>query len=206
MPRLPLSVKLTYTAFLAVWIPVYWIHNGWQNFLWLCDLANFLVGLALWLESPLLLSAQAAGVLLVQVLWTVDYLGALLFGVHPIGGTEYMFNPATPWWLRGLSMFHIAMPPLLLWGVRRLGYDRRGWKLQTAITCVLLPATFLLVDPARNVNWLWRPFGVEQRWLPPAAFLVVAIAAYPILLYVPTHLLLSWWTARRRPGGERGGV
>jgi hypothetical protein len=204
MPRLPLGVKLAYTVFLAVWVPVYWVQSGWQNFLWLCDVAVFLLGLALWLESPLLLSAQAVGVLLVQLLWTVDYVGALLFGVHPIGGTEYMFNAAEPWWLRGLSLFHIAMPPLLLWAVRRLGYDRRGWLLQTAITCALLPATFLLTDPARNINWLWRPFGVEQRWLPDAGFLVVAIAAYPLLLYLPTHLLLSRWTARRGRAGGRG--
>jgi hypothetical protein len=191
-------VKLAYAVWLVVWATAYALHNGWQNFFWLCDLANFVVGLALWLESPLLWSSQAVGVLLVQVLWTVDFLVALLFGVHPIGGTEYMFNSAEPLWLRGLSLFHMAMPPLLLWGLRRLGYDRRGWRLQTAITWALLPATFLLTDPAHNINWLWRPFGVEQRWLPPAAFLLVAMAAYPLLLYLPTHLLLRLW-GRRLP-------
>ncbi len=203
--RIPLSVKLAYTAFLLAWVPVYWVHSGWQNFLWLCDVAVFLVGLALWLESPLLLSAQAVAVLVVQVFWTVDFLAALLFGVHPIGGTEYMFNAEKPLWLRAFSLFHLALPPLLLWGLARLGYDRRGWKLQTALTCLLLPATLLLTDPARNINWLRVPFGVEQRWLPPPVFLLVAMAVYPLLLYFPSHLLLSrsasWWEARRRRSG-----
>ena len=47
MGRIPLSVKLIYAAWMAVWIPVYWVHSGPENFLWLCDVANFLIGLAL---------------------------------------------------------------------------------------------------------------------------------------------------------------
>ena len=88
MPRIPLWVKLAYTAWMAVWIPVYWTHAGPTNFLWLCDVANFLIGLALWAESPLLMSSQAVGVLFVQILWCGDYFGRLILGFHPIGGTE----------------------------------------------------------------------------------------------------------------------
>jgi hypothetical protein len=35
--RIPLSIKLGYTIFLAVWIPAYWQAYGWENFLWICD-------------------------------------------------------------------------------------------------------------------------------------------------------------------------
>ncbi|MGH9363571.1 MAG: hypothetical protein ACRD2T_16805, partial [Thermoanaerobaculia bacterium] len=199
-PRIPLAVKLLYTAWMAVWVPVYWVSSGWENFFWLCDVANFLVGIALWLESPLLLSAQAVGVLLVQLLWTVDFLAALLTGVHPIGGTEYMFDPAHSLWSRGFSLFHMLMPPLLLWGVKRLGYDRRAWKLQTALTALLLPATLLFTDPQRNLNWVWEPFDVEQRWVPAEHYLVGLMLLYPLLLYLPTHLLLTLWARRGRGG------
>ena len=195
-PRIPLAVKLAYTAFIAVWVPVYWTQNSWQNFLWLCDLANFLILVGLWLESPLLISAQACGVLLVQTIWCVDYFGALLFGVHPVGGTEYMFDTSKPLWLRGFSLFHVAIPPLLLWAVRRLGYDRRGWLLQTAITWALLPLTYLVVERERNINWVWDPFGRPQTLLPPTGYLVALLALYPLLLYLPTHLLLAWWDGR----------
>jgi hypothetical protein len=182
---------------MAVWVPLYWIHNGPDNFLWLCDTANFLVGLALWLESPLLFSAQAAGVLLVQLLWAADFLGRLVLGFHPIGGTDYMFDGGSPLWLRALSLFHLAMPPLLLWGVRRLGYDRRGWRLQTALVWALLPLTYFTTAPADNINWVWRPFGLEQTWVPPGVYLAFCLLAYPLLLFLPTHLLLSRWTRRR---------
>src|SRR5262245_29585301 len=197
MRRIPLSVKLIYTAWMAVWIPVYWVHSGPENFFWLCDVANLLVGVALWLESPLLISAQAAGVLFVQILWCGDYFSRLILGRHLIGGTEYMFDETKPLYLRLFSLFHAIMPPLLLWAVSRLGYDPRGWKLQTAITCVLLPATWLLAPPDRNINWVWKPFGKPQDLLSPPLYLLALCFLYPLLLYLPTHLLLRRWPRRR---------
>ncbi|HEY6105133.1 MAG TPA: hypothetical protein VIV59_04075, partial [Anaeromyxobacteraceae bacterium] len=90
--RIPLWLKLGWTAWLAVWLPFYWRHYGPQNFLWFCDIANIGVGLALWLESPLLFSMQALSILVVQILYTVDLAGRALSGRHLLGGTEYMFD------------------------------------------------------------------------------------------------------------------
>lgn len=193
---IPLAAKLLYTAWMAAWVPVYWVHAGPGNFLWLCDVANFVLLAAFWLESPLLASSQAVGVLLVQTLWGVDFLGRLALGSHPIGGTEYMFDPSKPLWVRCFSLFHLAVPPLLLWAVWRLGYDRRGWRLETVLVWALLPATWWLTDPEKNVNWVWRPFGREQELLPEPAYLAFLMLAYPLLLFLPTHGLLLWWARR----------
>jgi hypothetical protein len=196
MGRIPLWLKIAYSIWLVIWVPAYWIYNGPANFLWLCDVANFVVALAIWFESPLLLSSQAVSVLLIQILWAVDFLVRLVLGFHPLfGATAYMFEASEPLALRLLSLFHLAMPVLLLWAVWELGYDRRGWLLQTAIAWVVLPVS-LLADPERNLNWLWKPFGVHQTWMPPALFLLIAMVAYPLALYYPTHLLLSWWTKK----------
>jgi len=189
--RIPLTVKVVYVLWISVWLPVYWVFNGPQNLLWLCDVANLILLFALCLESPLLMSSQAVGVLFVQVAWLVDFLSGWLLGTHPIGGTEYMFDASEPAWLRSMSLFHVVMPPLLLWGVYRLGYDRRGWKLETAIAWLLLPTTFLLTGPELNINWLWAPFGHTQTWMPPRYFLPVMMLAYPLILFFPAHLLLS---------------
>lgn len=35
--RIPLWLKIAYTAFMAVLIPVYWAHYGPTNFLYFCD-------------------------------------------------------------------------------------------------------------------------------------------------------------------------
>ncbi len=194
--RLPLGLKIAFTVWMAIWVPAYWIEYGWQNFLWFCDVAVFVVAIALWLESPLLIASQAVTVLVISALWAVDFLSALLFGVHPIGGTEYMFDPAKPLGTRLLSLFHIAMPILLLWTIRRLGYDRRGWKLQTGLTCLLLLATRWWTDPAKNINWQWQPFGIDPPILPPAWILPVSILAIPLVLYLPTHAALAAWARR----------
>ena len=47
----PLSLKLAFTVFMMVWVPLIVATRGWQNFFWLCDLANFLTLAGLWLES-----------------------------------------------------------------------------------------------------------------------------------------------------------
>jgi hypothetical protein len=194
--RIPLAVKLAYLLWMVIWVPVYWAFNGPENFLWLCDLANIILLIALCRESSLLMSSQAVGVLLIQVAWVLDFLSALLLGSHLTGGTEYMFDTGQPSWLRAMSLFHIVMPPLLLWGVYRLGYDRRGWLLQIIIAWLLMAATFLLTDPSLNINWLRQPFGLPQSLLSPQAFLLFMMVAYILVVVLPTHLLLSQWSRR----------
>ena len=178
-------------------MPAYWSSYGPANFLWLCDAANFIVAVGLLLESPLILASQAVSVLVVSLVWTADVVARLLFGVHPVGGTEYMFDPGRPLALRLLSLFHVVMPVLLLWLIARLGYDRRGWKLQTLIAWTILPLSYLFGTRETNLNWLWRVFGREQTWMDPRLWLLVAMALYPLVLYLPTHAVLSVWSRRR---------
>lgn len=198
---MPLGLKIAYALWMAVWVPVYWSHNGPSHFLWLCDVANWLIGIGLWLESRLLLSSQAVGVLLIQVAWSLDFLAALLFGFHPLGATGYMFDPARPLYLRSLSLFHLVVPVLLLWAVRRFGYDRRGLTLQTALTVLLLPATYLVTEPVHNVNWLWQLFE-RPAPLPGWWWVVASVFLYPIVVYLPSHGVLvglERWLGWPRP-------
>ena len=201
MRRIALWSKYGVSAFVVVWIPVYWQYYGPVNFLWFCDLANILIVCGLWLESSLLLSSQGVAVLIVQVGWSLDVAGRGLFGVHLIGGTEYMFDPSHPLGIRLLSLFHLAQPPLLLWAIGRLGYDRRGWLIQTGITWLILPLCFVWTGPERNINWVWGPFGTPQTLLDPRLYVCVLFVGYPLLLYLPTHLLLMRVFRRRTAQG-----
>src|SRR6267143_5941724 len=144
--RIPLWLKLVWTAWLIAWVPLYWRQYGLQNFLFFCDIGNLLIWLGLWLESPLIFSWQACGLLIFQILFTVDLAGALLTGHHLTGGTEFMFDPGVPLPVRLLRLFHVVTPPLLLWAIWRLGYDPRGWKYQRLTTWIVLP-----------INYFWRP-------------------------------------------------
>jgi len=202
--RLPLWLKIGWTIWLIFWAPLYWRQYGAQNFLFFCDLGNILIGLALWLESPLIFSWQATGLLLFQTLYTVDLAGALLSGKHLIGGTEYMFDAHIPLSVRLLSLFHVVMVPLLLWAIARLGYDERGWKLQTLTAWIVVPVNFFW-RPEMDVNWARGPFFHEQHVVPGVVYLAAYLIVVPMVVYWPTHLLLRWWIRRRIviPSGAR---
>ena len=60
--RIPLWLKLVYTAFVAVLVPVYLHYYGWTNFLYFCDVALILTLIGIWIESPLLPSMGAIGI------------------------------------------------------------------------------------------------------------------------------------------------
>jgi hypothetical protein len=202
--RVPLWLKIAWTIWLLVWAPVYGEHYGAQNFLYFCDMGNILVGVALWTESKLIFSWQATGLMLFQTLYVLDLATALLFRVHIVGGTEYMFDPGIPLWIRLLSLFHVVTPPLLLWMIWRLGYDPRGWKLQTLTTWIVVPVNYFW-RPAYDVNFARGLFFREQHVVPGWVYLATYLIVVPLVVYWPTHLLLQRWYSRflaSRPGNE----
>ena len=99
------------------------------------------------------------------MIYTVDLAGALLTGRHLVGGTEYMFDPGLPLTIRLLSLFHVVTPPLLLWAIWRLGYDPRGWKLQTLMAWIVVPINYFW-RPEQDVNWARGLFFHEQHAMP----------------------------------------
>jgi len=195
--RIPLWLKIAWTAWVAIWGPVYCKQYGAQNFLFFCDLGNFLIALALWLESRLIFSWQAVGLLLVQTLYALDLIGAFVFDKHAIGGTEYMFDPAIPLLTRLLGLYHLVVSPLLLWAVRRLGYDPRAWKWQTVTACVVVPISHFW-RPQFNVNWA-AGIGHEQHVVPGWFYLGGYLVVASTVVYWPTHLFLRWWSSQHAP-------
>jgi hypothetical protein len=196
--RIPLWLKICWTAGVAVWLPLYWRHYGLQNFLFFCDLGNLFIMLSLWLESSLLFSWQAVSLLLFQTLFCIDLLGAVLTGRHLVGGTEFMFDPQVPLAIRLLSLFHLIAPPLLLWAVWRLGYDRRAWKFSTLTAWIVIPINYFW-HPEFDVNWARGPFFREQTFMPGWAYLLAYLLAVPAFVYFPTHRFLLWLSRRWHP-------
>jgi hypothetical protein len=198
--RIPLPVKLGFTAFMAVLIPVYWTHYGPTNFLYFCDLALLLTLAGIWLEKPLLVSMPAAGILAPQVLWIADFI-LNIFGIPLTGMTDYMFEASSPLYLRGLSMFHGWLPVMLIYCVAKLGYDKRGFWSWTALAWVaMVIAYFLLPGPSpemagqvANVNYVFGMGSTEpQTWMPGWAWFVSLLIGIPAILVFPMHKLLQW--------------
>ena len=211
--RIPLALKLAYTAFMAVLVPVYSVNYGPTNFLYFCDAALFVTLVALWAESAYLASMQALAISIPQAIWVVDFLSFVIFRRHVLDLTGYMFDGERPLFLRGLSFFHFWLPFLLLWTVRRLGYDRRAWIGQTLFGAAILVASFvaspLPIDPRiGNLNKIHGPSEtIPQTWMAPALWLALLIVGTTIAIYLPTHALLSRCMPRptdaRRPDAGR---
>ena len=196
---IPLWLKAVYTLFVVILIPAYWNHYGPANFLWGSDIALFLTLLGLWLESSLLVSMMALAVLIPELLWILDFAVRLAAGpdVVDFRGTSYMFNPTNPLYVRSLSLFHVAMPVLLLWSLHRIGYHRRALVGQTLLCWVIFPLSYVVSDTAANINWVFG-FGSEpQRWLPGPVYVLLLMVLWPLAVFLPTHLLLSRLYARK---------
>jgi hypothetical protein len=188
---IPLWLKISYTLFVCLIVPVYWRHYGPANFLWFSDIALLVTVPALWLESSLLASMMAIAVALPELLWNVDFFVRLSTGVSLTGLSAYMFDRSIPLLIRGLSLFHVGLPLLLLWMVHRLGYDRRALILQTFLAVIVLPLSYLFSDPHQNVNWVYGFGKKPQTRVPPLWFLIFLVLMFPLAIYLPTHLVLD---------------
>jgi hypothetical protein len=170
-----------------VLVPVYWQAYGPANFLWASHFALLFVLVSLWSERTLPNSMMAVGVLPFELAWSLD----LLSGARLLGVTSYMFEPERPLYLRGLSLFHLVLPPLMLFLLLRLGYNRRALAAQTLLTWIVLPVTYLVTDPADNVNLVFG-FGREpQAVIPPRLHLALEMVLLPLAICWPSHLVLQ---------------
>ncbi|MFC0446118.1 hypothetical protein ACFOD1_00555 [Pseudidiomarina halophila] len=185
--RIPLWLKVAYTLMVAVIIPVYWHTLGPTNFLWFSDIALILMVPALWWENRLLASTMAVAVLLLELSWIADFLsGAQLTQV-----ALYMFTDENHWFVRMLSgIFHLALPPVILLMLIKYGYDKRAYPLQILIALIIVPLTYLITEPEKNINWV---YGLaEQRTdLPPLVYLSLLLAGFILLIYTPSHFFFK---------------
>ncbi|MBZ0329249.1 hypothetical protein KZO25_02820 [Halomonas sp. ANAO-440] len=196
--QLPLWLKLLFTVWILFWAPAYAVMLGAQNYFWLCNLASFLILIGLWMENRLLLSMQWLAVLLVGLFWALDVGVAWLAGFHPIGGTEYMFDPEHPPLARVLSLYHLVLPFVAGFAILRLGYESRALIWQTLLTWVVIPLTFLFTEAERNINWVQGPFGMQQDILPLPVYLALLMLVWPLVLYLPVHGLMRFFQQREK--------
>lgn len=173
-----------------VWVPCYWRTWGAANFLHVCDVAVLLTCMGLWAGNSLLLSAQSVSAILADLAWCLDAGWRLTLGRHLVGGTEYMWDPRYPLFVRLLSLFHVLLPAVLLWSLHRVGYDRSAWKLQSAILAFLLIVSRFF-DPALNLNYAFVDPVLHRSWGPAPVHLAVIFVAIVAVFYWPTHLFLA---------------
>jgi hypothetical protein len=192
----PAALRWAAVTWLLIWVPAYWHTWGASNFLQLCDIAVILTCVGLWTNSRLLISSQAVSSLLIDLAWMLDASWRLLTGHHLLGGTEYLFDARYPLWARLFSLFHVVMPPLLLWAIRRVGYDRGGFALQSSIALLAFIGS-RFTAPAKNMNFAFADPFFHRAWGPAPVHIAISVLFLEIVVYLPTHLVLKRAFPRR---------
>jgi hypothetical protein len=195
-------MKLGYTIWFVIWLPAYVFTHAPVEFLWFCHIGNVLLLFGLWYEQSLLISWQAVSLLLLQSLWTADFVGRLLLGIHVFGGTNYMFRSDFPIYQWLLSAYHIPFPVLLGYVLWKVGYDTRAFSVQSVSAAVVLCLSFVFDnrDPKWNINWVYGLFAQRQTWANDYVYLFLSVICYPIVVYLPSHLFF-WLAVPRHNGG-----
>ena len=188
--KLPTWLRIASLTWFLLWFPAYWRAWGPLNFLHLCDIAVIVGCIGFWADSALLISSQAVACVLVDVVWTLDAAGALFLGHHLIGGTEYLFDSKYPLWIRLLSLFHVVMPVLMIWAIRRVGYDKGGYFVQVAIAFAIFLAS-RLSSPAQNINYAFTDPFFHRALGPAPIHILLTFLFMALVVYLPTHLALK---------------
>lgn len=176
-------------AWLIVWIPLYWHYWGWETFLLLCDTALVLGCLGLFSGNALLISSQAVATPVIGLIWAIDVSSRFFLGHHLLGGTEYMWDARFPLWARLPSFSHVVLPLVLIWALRRVGYDRRAWLAQSGLAAVLLLAS-RFIEPERNLNFALRDPLFHRSLGPAPLHLMIIFTVLVVVLFGPVHLAL----------------
>lgn len=198
---IPLWLKISYTLYVLVLVPVYWVQYGPANLLWFSDLAFLGLWVALWTRSAMLVSMIAVGTIIPELAWNLDFILHLFAGSSPFGIAGYMFDVTKPLYLRALSSFHILLPPLELWLVSKLGYVANAWKAQILVACIVIPVSRLASSEELNVNWVYGP-GPRQTLLPDPLYVALAAVVVVVCFIIPGHLLLRRIFPGKAPDGE----
>ena len=186
----PLWLKVAWTLMVLVIVVIYWRHKGPANFLWFSDIAFLGLVAGLWLESSFIVSLMACMVLVPEVLWSISFFGRLLRMPHVIGLADYMFDDQSPLWLRAVSLFHVPLLAVIVWGPWRLGYDPGVYPWAVLIAWIVLPLTRWLTKPKANINHVYRLPVAAGTNLTPLQHMLVLMTAVPLVLQLPAHLLL----------------
>ena len=186
----PLWLKVVWTAMVLVIVLIYWRHRGPANFFWFSDISILVLVPGLWLESSFIVSLTACMVLVAELLWSVSFFGRLLHLPYVTGLADYMFEEQSPLWLRAVSLFHVPLLAVIVWGPWRLGYDPGVYPWVVLITWLVLLLTRWLTEPQENINHVYRLPVAAGANLTPVQHMLVLMTMMPLLLQLPGHLLL----------------
>jgi len=193
---LSLHLRLLVLAWLLIYIPAYFMAYGGWHFLQLCNLGVLISCAGILSANSLLISSQAVATPVIGIFWLVDFLARLITGRFIHAGTAYMWDTSIPLLVRVLSLYHIVLPLLLIYCLRKAAYDKRGFAVQAGIAMLVMLASLFAFSESENLNYVYHWPGGRILFGQPYLHVLISFLLL-ILVYWPSHYLLkSIWMKR----------
>ena len=98
-------------------------------------------------------------------------------------------GPFLPLPLRLIGLFHLALPPYLIWLIFRLGYHSKAWIVQVLLTWAIALVTWLVTSPLININFVFSYLKYDHLKMGALPFFLLGFLAVFVAIGA-THLLL----------------
>jgi hypothetical protein len=175
---------------LLIYIPAYADSYGFWHFLQLCNLGVLISSMGLLTRNGLLISSQAIATPVIALLWLSDFFSKLLTGHFIHGGTAYMWDENISLITRVLSLYHLALPAMLLWFVAKNGYEKSAWKLQSVFAIGVLLIGLYVAPASENLNYVYHWPGGHVLYGQTSLHACLSFSILIGFVYWPTHRLL----------------
>jgi hypothetical protein len=194
--KVPLWFKVISTLLCGATLLFNALNYTLVDLLWFCDVAMILVIIGLWRENSLVLSLATLASIGPQFAWQIDYFYQLISDKPLFGFTDYMFTASNPTVNYIISLFHVWMPPILIYSLYLVRYNQRALKTQSGLSLLIILLSYSLTSdmfgPAGNLNQVYGPSATApQTWMHPWLWLFVIWLYTIVVIYVPTHFITA---------------
>lgn len=161
--------------------------QNWRYAVWFCNHSMIIAGIAVLCRNRFWLTAMLNWSLIPVTAWVVDFLCKIIFGIHLLGITEYMFTGS--FWMHLISLQHLFTVPLMLFALHLLGKPAPlAWIGTTIHGTILWLISYFLITPDYNINCAHHAC-VTMNWLPDYVVMWPIVA---FVMFFSTNKFLCW--------------
>ena len=162
-------------------------HSDPEIFIWFCNHALLLLAIGCFTHNNHLTKAIINVGLFGQLVWSIDFLSKIIFGVHFFNVTNYVFVQPYTFSTALTVLIHMFATTIALYHTRKFKPTRKTLIYSIVYLVVLYILTLTLTTPENNINWVFEIGGTIQYEH------IIYTILYPLIAFIgvisPTHYL-----------------
>lgn len=153
-----------------------------NDFLWLCYVGLFLIGIGLLLKNDALVQSQLLLLFIPDLLWTLDFITYAFVGSSFLGISDYVFSLTHPLTII-VSLQHLAIVPFALFILQKQSRGMLALPVALGEATLAFILSRALAPEAENLNCVYRFCGSLEFSQPYALWWFVLTCAYIAFTY-----------------------